>query len=236
MMRIDKYLAHCGYGSRTEVKKIIKNKLVFCNEVLVTKDDLKINPEIDEIIVEGERSSYQQYVYIMLNKPAGYISSNYDPIHKVTKELIKEFDYFQTFPVGRLDLDTEGLLLLSNDGKLAHDLLSPRKHVDKMYYVEFSGTYREIYTSLFESGITLEDGYLTMPAKIELLADNKANLTIQEGKYHQVKRMFEALDMKVTYLKRMTFGPLRLDPNLKKGSYRLLSDDEVLLLKNHKEA
>lgn len=235
MMRIDKYLAHCGYGSRTEVKKIIKQKQVYCNDILITKDDLKINPEIDEIIVFGETSTYQKYVYIMLHKPAGYISSNYDTTHKVTKELIKEYDHYQTFPVGRLDLDTEGLLLLSNDGKLAHDLLSPRKHVDKTYYVEFDGIYEPTYTALFQTGVSLDDGYQCMPARIELLGDNKANLTIQEGKYHQVKRMFEALNMKVTYLKRITFGPLVLDPNLKKGQYRPLHEAEIIALRNHKE-
>lgn len=230
-MRLDKYLAHAGYGTRSEVKKIISKGLVEVNGVVIQKDDQKINEELDEIIVAGEVSNYTKHVYLMLHKPSGVISSNYDPNHKTTKDLIKGYEHYQTFPVGRLDLDTEGLLIITNDGLLAHQLLSPRYHVDKTYYVEFSGEYKSIYTPLFETGITLEDGYLCMPSKIELLDSNKALLTIKEGKYHQVKRMFMVLDMTVTYLKRVSFGPLSLDENLKKGTFRSLSEIEIEALK-----
>lgn len=230
-MRLDKYLAHSGYGTRSEVKKIIAKGLVEVNGMVIKKDDQKIDEVNDEIIVAGEVSSYAKHVYLMLHKPAGVISSNYDTMHKTTKDLIKGYDHIQTFPVGRLDLDTEGLLIITNDGLLAHQLLSPRYHVDKTYYVEFTGDYQHIYTPLFETGITLEDGYLCMPSKIELLGDQKALLTIKEGKYHQVKRMFLSLGMTVTYLKRVSFGPLLLDENLPKGAFRPLSEAELEALK-----
>ncbi|MDY0210742.1 MAG: pseudouridine synthase [Acholeplasma sp.] len=230
-MRLDKYLSHAGYGTRTEVKEIIRKKLVKVNGEIVIKDDKKINESVDEIIVNGQASDYQKYVYLMLYKPAGVISSNFDPFHKTTKSLLIGYEHYKTFPVGRLDLDTEGLLIVTNDGLLAHQLLSPRYHVDKTYFVEFEGDYKAIYTSLFETGITLEDGYVTMPAKIELLDTNKANLTIKEGKFHQVKRMFQALDMKVSYLKRISFGPIHLDKTLNKGSFRVLTETEIEALK-----
>jgi len=227
MMRLDKYLSHAGYGTRTQVKDIIKKGLVTVNEVVITKDDKKIDETLDDIIVDGQKSDYQKFIYIMLHKPAGVISSNYDPHHKTTKDLIPFYDHYKTFPVGRL----EGLLILTNDGLLAHQLLSPRYHVDKTYYVEFTGDFKQIYFSLFETGITIDDGYLCMPSKIELIDQQKAYLTIKEGKFHQVKRMFQALDMTVTYLKRVTFGPIKLDETLDKGMNRLLTETEINLLK-----
>lgn len=232
MMRLDKYLSHAGFGTRSEVKALIKKGLVSVNDVIIFKDDKKIDEANDEIIIDGTISDYQKYVYIMLHKPDGVISSNFDHNHKTTKDLIPEFDHYKTFPIGRLDIDTEGLLILSNDGLLAHQLLSPKYHVDKTYYVEFSGDFKQIYYSLFETGITIDDGYTCMPSKIVLIGDNQAYLTIKEGKFHQVKRMFLALDMAVTYLKRTSFGPIALDNTLKKGSYRLLSDIEIEALKN----
>ena len=231
MMRLDKYLSHAGYGTRTQVKELIRKGLVSVNEIVIYKDDKKIDETLDEIIVDGEKSDYQKFIYIMLHKPDGVISSNYDSYHKTTKDLIPQYDHYKTFPVGRLDIDTEGLLILTNDGLLAHQLLSPKYHVDKTYYVEFSGDFKQIYFDLFNTGITIDDGYLCMPAKIELIDTNKAYLTIKEGKFHQVKRMFLALDMTVTYLKRVTFGPIKLDESLKKGSHRLLTESEVSLLK-----
>ncbi len=231
MMRLDKYLSHAGYGTRTQVKALIKKGLVSVNEIVIYKDDKKIDETLDEIIVDGEKSDYQKFIYIMLHKPDGVISSNYDPYHKTTKDLIPLYDHYKTFPVGRLDIDTEGLLILTNDGLLAHQLLSPKYHVDKTYYVEFSGDFKQIYFELFKTGITIDDGYLCMPSKIELIDTNKAYLTIKEGKFHQVKRMFLALDMTVTYLRRVTFGPIKLDESLKKGSHRLLTESEINLLK-----
>lgn len=231
MMRLDKYLAHAGYGTRTEVKQLIKKGLVSVNGEIILKEDKKIDEALDEILLEGSLTNYRQYVYLMLHKPDGVISSNYDPYHKTTKSLLVGYEAFQTFPVGRLDIDTEGLLIVTNDGLLAHQLLSPRYHVEKTYYVEFEGDYKQIYQSLFETGITLDDGYLCMPSKIEKLEGNKAYLTIKEGKFHQVKRMFLSLDMKVTYLKRVTFGPIKLDETLKKGSFRELTLEEVNLLR-----
>lgn len=234
-MRIDKFLSHAGLGSRSVVRKLIKNKKVFCNDILITKDDFKVNTDLDVIKMSGEVISYVKFVYIMLHKPAGYITANKDNMHKVTKSLIPEYDHFDTSAVGRLDIDTEGLLLITNDGALSHNLLSPKKHVDKTYYVEFSGPFMSSYMSLFEKGITLDDGYITMPSTLILLSEQSANLTIQEGKFHQVKRMFAALEMTVTYLKRIKFGPLLLEDDLPIGTYRLLHENEIKLLKSHKE-
>lgn len=230
-MRLDKYLAHSGFGTRNEVKALILDGKVTVNGQVVKKSDIKVNESKDQIKISGIQSNYQKYVYLMLHKPAGYISANKDNMHKVTKDLIVGYEHIETFPVGRLDIDTEGLLIITNDGLLSHQLLSPRYHVDKTYYVIFNGTYYETYTQIFETGVTLDDGYVCMPSKIKLINEHEALLTIKEGKYHQVKRMFEALSMKVTYLKRVSFGPIELDEKLEKGHFRPLTDKEVELLK-----
>lgn len=231
ILRLDKMLAHCGYGSRKEVKQLIRKGEVIVNGEIVYDDDLKVDSDKDDVIVFDENVNYQELVYIMLNKPSGVVSATFD-FHKQTViDLVSEYANYKIFPVGRLDIDTVGLLLITNDGMLCHNLLSPKSHVDKKYYVEFDGEFKDSYYKMFENGIVLDDGYKTLPGKITLNENNKAIVTIHEGKFHQVKRMFEALNMKVTYLKRISFGTLTLDENLKEGQYRLLTDKEIEDLK-----
>ena len=231
VLRLDKMLAHLGYGSRKDVKKIIRKGEVIVNGVVVRNDDFKVDSDVDEVIVFDESVSYSEFVYIMLNKPSGVVSATYDNFKQTVIDLVSEYEKQKIFPVGRLDIDTEGLLLITNDGMLCHELLSPSKHVDKTYYVEFSGEFKEEYYDAFKNGITLEDGYVTLPGEIKLVGENKAHVTIHEGKFHQVKRMFLALNMEVTYLKRISFGSLTLDESLKLGEYRLLTQKEVEELK-----
>lgn len=231
ILRLDKMLAHCGYGSRKDVKQLIRKGEVLVNGEIIKNDDFKVDSDKDDVIVFDESVNYKELVYIMLHKPAGVVSATYDNYKQTVIDLVSEYSKQKVFPVGRLDIDTEGLLLISNDGMLCHKLLAPKNHVDKTYYVEFSGEFKNEYIEKFKKGIILEDGYVTMPSDIELLSENSANLTIHEGKFHQVKRMFIALGMEVTYLKRISFGSLKLDNSLKKGEYRLLSDEEINLLK-----
>lgn len=235
MIRLDKMLSHMGYGSRKEVKELIRNGWVYVNGEVITNDDYKVSEVDDEIIVDGNEVSYEKYVYIMLNKPQDVISATVDPRYETVVDLVPEYRKMGIFPVGRLDIDTEGLLILTNDGELAHKLLSPKYHVYKKYYVEFSGEYKDSYTKEFENCITLDDGYLTMPGRIENLGDNKAFVYIKEGKYHQVKRMFEALGMHVEYLKRVAFGEVVLDENLRLSEWRMLTDAELNSLKDSVE-
>lgn len=231
LLRLDKMLAHLGYGSRKDVKKIIRKGEVIVNGVVCKDDDFKVDSDNDEVIVFDESVSYSEFVYIMLNKPSGTVSATYDKYKVTVIDLVSEYQKQKVFPVGRLDIDTEGLLLITNDGMLCHELLSPSKHVDKKYYVEFDGEFKEEYYQAFENGITLEDGYVTLPGNIKLIGENKAEVTIHEGKFHQVKRMFLALNMEVTYLKRISFGSLVLDESLKLGDYRLLTEKEIEDLK-----
>ena len=230
LLRLDKMLAHCGYGSRKEVKNYIRKGEVIVNGEVIKNDDYKVDSEKDEIIVFDENVNYLEKVYIMLNKPAGCVSATYDPYKQTVIDLVNEYANYKVFPVGRLDIDSVGLLLITNDGKLCHNLLSPKSHVDKVYFVNFDGTFKEEYYQEFEKGITLDDGYVTLPANVKLEGESSAYITIHEGKFHQVKRMFEALNMKVTYLKRISFGSLVLDENLKEGEYRLLSEEELSIL------
>ena len=234
--RLDKVLANMGYGSRKDVKKIIKDGMIKVNDAIVLNNEFKVNPYEDTIYVSGEEVLYRKYIYLMMNKPQGLVSSTDDPRTKTVLDLLSlEYLNYKPFPVGRLDKDTEGLLLISNDGKLAHELLSPRKGVDKKYYVEVDGYVDEKYIEIFRKGVILDDGYKTLPAELEIINSNtisKVNLTIREGKFHQVKRMFQNIDMKVLFLKRISMGPLLLDMSLKTGEYRELSEEEILLLKN----
>lgn len=234
--RLDKVLANMGYGSRKDVKKIIKDGMIKVNDTIVLNNEFKVNPYEDTIYVSGEEVLYRKYIYLMMNKPQGLVSSTDDPRTKTVLDLLSlEYLNYKPFPVGRLDKDTEGLLLISNDGKLAHELLSPRKGVDKKYYVEVDGYVDEKYIEIFRKGVILDDGYKTLPAELEIINSNtisKVNLTIREGKFHQVKRMFQNIDMKVLFLKRISMGPLLLDMSLKTGEYRELSEEEILLLKN----
>ena len=231
ILRLDKMLAHCGYGSRKEVKSYIRKGEVIVNGEIIIDDDYKVDSDKDEVIVFDENVNYHELVYIMLNKPDGVVSATYDPHKETVIDLVSEYASYKVFPVGRLDIDTTGLLLITNDGMLCHNLLAPKSHVDKKYYVEFDGEFKEEYYESFKNGITLDDGYVTLPGNIEITGEQKAIVTIHEGKFHQVKRMFLALNMKVTHLKRITFGSLLLDENLKEGEYRLLTEQEVTMLK-----
>ncbi|WKV07659.1 pseudouridine synthase [Thermoanaerobacterium sp. CMT5567-10] len=233
-MRIDKLLSNMGFGTRREVKDFIKEGLVTVNGRTVNDPGLIIETDKDDIIFNDEKISYRKYIYIMMNKPKGVISATYDPSEKTVLELLPDdIKARKVFPAGRLDKDTEGLLLLTNDGILAHKLLSPKKHVYKKYYAEISGFIDEDDISLFSNGIVLDDGYKTMPADLEIISSgsiSKVYVSIKEGKYHQIKRMFESLGSKVIYLKRLSMGYLNLDENLKEGEWRELTDDELKLL------
>lgn len=242
--RLDKILAYLGYGSRSDVKKMVKQGRVVLNGVVPKDSGMQCNPYEDDIAVDGERIEYRDFVYLMLNKPQGVISATEDYRERTVLDLIpEEFRVFSPFPVGRLDKDTEGFLLLTNDGQLAHDLLSPRKHVPKTYEAHVLGEVGEREIALFRQGVTLDDGYVTLPAELEVLehmneeggAQSRIRLTISEGKFHQVKRMFMAVGSKVVYLKRISMGPLNLDDSLALGSFRELSDMEVELLKKYKK-
>jgi len=233
--RLDKVLSNMGYGSRKDVKKYIKDGRVRVNDEIIRKNQTKVDPYEDKIFFGNERVLYREYIYLMMNKPQGLVSSTHDP-HSPTVIEVLDYDYqiFEPFPAGRLDKDTEGLLLITNDGKLSHELLSPKKGVEKCYYVEVDGYIEEKHMEKMKEGVTLDDGYKTLPAKLEIIkADvvSQAYLTIKEGKFHQVKRMFESLDMKVIYLKRVSMGNLKLDPDLKVGEYRELTEEELNLLK-----
>lgn len=237
MERLDKVLANLGYGSRKDVKKIIKSGAVEVDNVIVKDNNMQIDPYKSIVKVDGEEISYKKHIYLMMNKPDGVISATFDDDEKTVIDLLQEeHKAFEPFPVGRLDKDTVGLLLLTNDGDLNHRLISPKWHVDKIYYAKINAPLNEEDVKAFEEGIVLDDGYKCMPGKLEIIKsgenESEVKVTIQEGKYHQVKRMFESLEKKVVYLKRLTFGGLNLDENLDEGRYRELTDMEISFLKN----
>ena len=230
-MRLDKFISATTTLSRAEAKKIIK-KGILINNILVKSPDYKIDEINDQVIVNGNRLFYQKYVYIMMNKPQNVISATEDAIDKTVVDLLEEKDrIYKVFPVGRLDKDTEGLMLLTNDGELAHKLISPKKDVEKKYYVEVSGELKEEHLELVKDGLVIDEGYKCKSARLEILESSKvksiANIYITEGKFHQVKRMMKALGTTVTYLKRLSIGTLELDKNLKLGGYRYLTDKEI---------
>lgn len=236
-MRLDKYLADMGMGTRSEVKKYIRGKQVTVNGSLPTGAEQRVEPGRDEVICRGEIISYTEYEYFMLNKPKGYVSAVTDRNCQTVLDLIAESSRKDLFPVGRLDKDTEGLLLITNDGALAHNLLSPKKHISKTYFAKVSGEVTKEDVLRFAEGLDIGEKKDTMPAKLQILScDGRTSeimLTIVEGKFHQVKRMFEAVGKKVAYLKRISMGELRLDDSLKAGAYRKLTGDEIALLKRH---
>ncbi|SKA79891.1 16S rRNA pseudouridine516 synthase [Clostridium sp. USBA 49] len=237
MERLDKILANLGYGSRKEVKALIKNKEVEIDGVIAKDSSMLIDPEKSEIKVWGDVVNYRKYIYLMMNKPDGVVSATFDKYDETVIDLIEdEYKVFNPFPVGRLDKDTVGLLLITNDGELNHKLISPKWHVDKVYYAEIDKAVDENDVRAFEKGIILDDGYKCMPAKLEILNSGRdgseVKVTIQEGKFHQVKRMFNSLNKNVVYLKRISFGPIKLDENLEEGQSRELSKEEVEMLKN----
>jgi len=233
-LRIDKVLSNVGYGSRAEIKRYCKYGVITVNGEVVNNPGIQVDPESDEIIFDGELVNYREFVYIMLNKPDGYISATFDKFDPIVLDLIDPlYLAFEPFPVGRLDKDTEGLLVLTNDGKLSHRVLSPKKHVPKTYYAKIEGIVTEEDIKAFKEGVVLDDGYETMPAQLEILKSDEISeieLTIHEGKFHQVKRMFESVGKKVVYLKRLSMGKLKLDETLALGEYRELTEEEVKLI------
>ena len=233
-MRIDKLLSNMGFGSRKEVKQLLKKGVVRVNAEAIKNATLHINTEKDEVTVLGERVVYKEFIYLMMHKPQGVLSATEDKHDQTVIDLLDaDSQHFEPFPVGRLDKDTEGFLLLTNDGKLAHNLLSPKKGVPKTYYAHIEGIVTEEDVERFAEGVILDDAYLTKPGELKILksADvSEIELTITEGKFHQVKRMFAAVDKQVVYLKRLSMGPLSLDENLPLGSYRELTDAELELL------
>ena len=232
-LRLDKYLADMSIGTRQEVKKYIRQGRVTINEDIIKKPEYKIREDEDKITFDGAPVAYETFEYYMLNKPAGVISATEDKRDKTVLDLIKEKKRKDLFPVGRLDKDTEGLLLITNDGALAHRLLSPKKHVDKCYYAEISGGVTEDDVRVFKERInigTQEEPEWTMPAELKILEKgtvSRIRLTIREGKFHQVKRMFLAVGKEVVYLKRERMGALVLDEELAPGEYRKLTDSEL---------
>jgi pseudouridylate synthase len=230
-MRLDKFLANMGVGTRSEVKQLLKKGAVKVNQNIVKLPKLHVNPNSDEIMVNDEVVSYIDKVYIMLNKPKGYISATEDEVHPTIIDLIPEYAHLNIFPVGRLDKDTEGLLLVTNDGQFNHEVMNPNKHVSKTYEVYSKHPITQFDIDKFKSGIELSDGKLK-PAILKKVDDYVSHVTIYEGKYHQVKRMFHSIENEVLELKRIKIAQLELDHNLDLGSYRLLTQIDFDNLKN----
>ena len=241
MLRIDKYLADCGIGTRSEVKKYIKAKQITVNGEVVVKPEQKIDENADVICFKGQPITYEKYVYYLLHKPAGCVTAKQDNVHKTVMEYFPdEIRTKDIAPVGRLDLDTEGLLLFTNDGPLTHHLLSPTHHIPKTYYAVLNKEVPEMAVELFKNGVDIGDDKPTLPAELTILPVStyengedvySAELTISEGRFHQVKRMFEAVGCTVIYLKRLSMGSLTLG-NLEKGEYKKLTEEEIIELQN----
>ena len=228
LQRLDKVIASTGRWSRREVKELVRQGRVTVNGAVAKIAEEKADPEAADICVNGERLIWRQYTWVMLNKPAGYLSATEDGRGKTVLDLLPpELRKRDLSPVGRLDKDTEGLLLLTNHGELTHRLLSPRYHVDKVYYARVEGVLTAADTAAFAGGMVLADGLECLPAGLELLSPQEALVTLREGKFHQVKRMLAACGKPVTYLKRLSMGPLRLDEALAPGAFRPLTDREI---------
>lgn len=233
MIRLDRYLAEMGAGSRQEVKKYIRKGRVTVNEAVMKKPELKVDENKDRVRVDGKEITYVSYEYYMLNKPQGVVSATEDRKEQTVLDLIPSKRRKDLFPVGRLDKDTEGLLLITNDGPLAHRLLSPGKHVDKTYFARVRGRVTEREVELFADRVNIgsdKNPEWTMPAELCVLECgdiSQVRLTIHEGKYHQIKRMFQAAGMEVLYLKRERMGTLILDEKLEPGQYRPLTREEI---------
>ncbi|HAC5794637.1 TPA: rRNA pseudouridine synthase [Listeria monocytogenes] len=232
-MRLDKLLSHTGFGSRKEVKPLLKSGAVVVNGTIQKDSKTQVNPDKDQITVHGTPVVYQEFVYFILHKPQNVVSATEDNVSETVIDLLAQEDTLtDPFPVGRLDKDTEGLLIITNDGTLAHNLLSPKKHIDKTYYAKIDGDVTAADVEAFAAGIELDDGYTCKPASLEIITPNEINVTIQEGKFHQVKRMFAARGKTVSYLKRISMGNLQLDESLELGEYRPLTEAELAILQN----
>lgn len=228
-MRIDKFLANMGQGTRTEVKSLLKKGKVKVNDAVVKSPKTQIDPNEDNIMVDNQLIEYVEYVYIMLNKPKGFVSATEDSEHRTVIDLIPEYQHLNIFPVGRLDKDTDGLLLITNDGAFNHELMSPHKHVSKTYRVISEKPVTQNDIDSFKQGITLSDGPVK-PAILEYVDSVTSLVTIYEGKYHQVKRMFHSIENEVKELTRIKIAGLTLDENLAVGQYRLLTEADFKLL------
>ncbi|EMZ9090063.1 rRNA pseudouridine synthase, partial [Listeria innocua] len=230
---LDKLLSHTGFGSRKEVKPLLKSGAVVVNGTIQKDSKTQVNPDKDQVTVHGTPVIYQEFVYFMLHKPQNVVSATEDNLSETVIDLLAQEDTLTNpFPVGRLDKDTEGLLIITNDGTLAHNLLSPKKHIDKTYYAKIDGDVTAEDVEAFSAGVTLDDDYTCKPARLEIITPNEIKVTIQEGKFHQVKRMFAARGKTVSYLKRISMGNLQLDESLELGEYRPLTENELLILQN----
>ncbi|AOR22545.1 pseudouridine synthase [Clostridium taeniosporum] len=235
MQRLDKIVSNLGYGSRKEVKALAKKGLIEVDGKILKDSSINVDPEKSIIKINGEEIFYRKYIYLMMNKPAGVISATHDSKDETVVDLLEiDHQVFNPFPVGRLDKDTVGLLLLTNDGDFNHRMISPKWHVDKIYYAKIDKEVNEKDQEAFKKGVVLDDGYKCLEADLEIISSSlegsEVRVTIQEGKYHQVKRMFEACGKKVIYLKREEFGGLILDDELEEGEYRELSEEELAIL------
>lgn len=231
-MRLDKFLANNNIGTRSEVKKIVKAGRVKIGDIIAKDSSVNINENEDIISIDGKPIVYEKFYYIMLNKPAGYVCSAHEKGENSILQLIDEDFRSKLYPVGRLDKDTTGLVLLTNDGPMTHELLSPAKHVDKEYFVKLAKPLATGDKERFENGLDIGDEKPTKPATLIQIDDYSCNVIIHEGRFHQIKRMFEALNNEVIGLKRLRMKDLLLDCELQEGEYRRLSDDEVVSLKN----
>ena len=235
-MRLDKFLSITGTASRSDAKKAIRAKAVSVNNTVAKSGDMQIDPKCDKVFFHGAEILYREHTYIMMNKPDGVVSATDDGRDKTVIDLLPQnIQNNKLFPCGRLDKNTLGLILITDDGDLAHELLSPKSHVEKIYKFKSADPISLNDAKLFEEGLTLADGYQTLPAKIELFdSRDEGFITLKEGKYHQIKRMLGALNNKIIYLERVSFGPLKLDRNLQRGEWRYLTEEEEQLLRNHK--
>ena len=230
-IRLDKLLSNMGKGSRSEMKDALKYGYIKVNGVVMRTGKDKVDPSTDEITYRGESVEYKKHLYLIMNKPQGVISATEDKRHKTVIDLIgEEYSHYELFPVGRLDIDTEGLLIITNDGELTHNLLAPKKHVPKTYFAIVEGHVVDSDIAIFSEGVTLDDGYKCKPADLIIgkyfEGKTEVVLTIHEGKFHQVKRMFESAGKLVIYLKRIKMNALELDPTIALGNYRELTEIE----------
>lgn len=231
-MRLDKFIVSCGMATRSEVKKLVKQGRVTVDGIIAVKSDEKIDENTSVVCLDGEQLNYREFIYLMLNKPSGYVSATYDAKLPTVIDLVpEEYLHFEPFPVGRLDIDTEGLLILTNDGKLAHELTSPKKHVYKTYYAELDADMEDADIEIFKNGIKLDEDFTTLPAELVITEDRKkVYISICEGKFHQVKRMCQKVGKNVVYLERVKMGGLELDGSLERGTVRELKDNEIQLI------
>lgn len=230
-MRLDKLLAHTGHGTRKDVKELLKKKQVKVDGVIAKKGNAHINPDVQTVQVGQEIIQYEKYVYLLLHKPPNYVSATRDDRDKTVIDLVpSEYQHYDLAPVGRLDKDTEGLVFLTNDGLLNHRLTSPKHEVFKTYYAKIRGRVEPKHITTFQEGVILDDGYKTKRANLEIIKSDdisEITISISEGKFHQVKRMFRAINMEVTYLKRLSIGELKLDSSLSLGKTRRLNKEEM---------